>query len=1077
MIQANALTLEDSMSAFLRKILFLAIFIFAFQDSSYAQASWEKFGQNRVQFREFSWRYYDSTHFRAFYYKPGKELAQYILSEAEQDLTNIVQLMGGRLPRKLNLILYNSYNEYIQSNIGRQNDGQLNQADGGVVEVVGDNIPIYFTGSHEDLKKQVRKGVAKVIKDNMLFGDNIKDVVKNAIKMNVPEWYTAGYVQYISEDWSPDNEAEMQSLLAIDSTSKFNALAQQKPELIGFSFWQFVSKKYGENYISNLLYLTRFRKSVDQAMEIVLKKKSKEVYQEWRDYYSVKEALANVDDIHFGKKLSTKVKSKFDANYSQFKLSPNASQVAFVERHEGLYKVIIQETSDGDQAVTLDGGIRSLKETNDPNYPTIAWSHNGKKLAILYLKNNHLFITLHNVRTQTKDKKFIKTRKIERITGMCFSANENTLIISGIKKGQSDIFRYTFRGNRLVPVTNDIYDDREPSYVSNGERQGILFVSNRNSAVLDDAAAQESHDFNNNFNIYFFDEKQGKKVIQVTKGPAKVSNPQQFGTDEISYIQEENGKLIRKIAKFEKDENNETYFSFKKSSTIPYSILDQNYQHSSFSLMEIIKRDGAVHVYNTDVKDLRKFDEEHANEVAPEPEAPPLPEEVYSEYLTEFEDSDTTSLLHNIFTGRIRTNTKKQNQEHRGGLLKRRYKRYTPTFYPDFIATSLDNSLLFTRYQPYSPSTAGFENPPLSGLLTLSLNDIMEDYQVTGGIRMPSDFNGITYFLEFGNFKKRLDWKFLYFHTARNQQFGPASAPDSLFTPYTFSGKLGSEYFQTTLTYPFNPVHSLHLNFGLRYDWTRYQATDKYSIEFPSKADYWSFMRFEYVYDNSINPIMNIWKGTRGKAFAEYQYKLNSPSKGFYNMGFDVRNYKGIYKNFILASRFAGAVSGGSTKLLYFLGGVDNPIIPNIEFNTRIDPEEDYAFQTTATNLRGYKQRSRAGSSYFVINEELRLPVYNTFFKRSIKSGFLRNLQLVAFTDIGTAWRGLLPDEDNIVTTRMIFQDPVNVIIRDSQRYLGMGYGAGIRTRLLGYFMRVDAAWNIDGGRKPMWHISLATDF
>ncbi len=43
-----------------------------------------------------------------------------------------------------------------------------------------------------------------------------------------------------------------------------------------------------------------------------------------------------------------------------------------------------------------------------------------------------------------------------------------------------------------------------------------------------------------------------------------------------------------------------------------------------------------------------------------------------------------------------------------------------------------------------------------------------------------------------------------------------------------------------------------------------------------------------------------------------------------------------------------------------------------------------------------------------------------------------------------------------------------------------MGTGAGFRTTLLGYFLRVDMAWGIDGGivsKKPMWLFSFSKDF
>jgi hypothetical protein len=42
------------------------------------------------------------------------------------------------------------------------------------------------------------------------------------------------------------------------------------------------------------------------------------------------------------------------------------------------------------------------------------------------------------------------------------------------------------------------------------------------------------------------------------------------------------------------------------------------------------------------------------------------------------------------------------------------------------------------------------------------------------------------------------------------------------------------------------------------------------------------------------------------------------------------------------------------------------------------------------------------------------------------------------------------------------------------------GFGAGVRTNILGYFIRIDAGWGNDGNSinsKPIWHLSLSKDF
>lgn len=41
------------------------------------------------------------------------------------------------------------------------------------------------------------------------------------------------------------------------------------------------------------------------------------------------------------------------------------------------------------------------------------------------------------------------------------------------------------------------------------------------------------------------------------------------------------------------------------------------------------------------------------------------------------------------------------------------------------------------------------------------------------------------------------------------------------------------------------------------------------------------------------------------------------------------------------------------------------------------------------------------------------------------------------------------------------------------------GYGFGARSTLLGYFMRVDAAWQMNGvfKGKPQWYVAMGLDF
>ncbi len=1059
----------------MRRKLFLVLFFTTVFWGSKGQASWEPFGQNRVQYRTFEWKYFDSVHFRAFYYDYGKANALYAVSIAEQELSHIVYMMGGRLNKKLNIILYNTFGDYRQTNLGRKND-ELNAANGGKLDVAGDNIAVYFNGDHEALRKQIRSGIAKVIKDNMLFGDNLKDVVKNAVQMNLPEWYTLGYVSFIANEWSGENDAIVRNGLSLKGKKHILDLAISNPAIFGQSFWHFISEKYGENYISNLLYLTRYRKSVSSAIESVFKKPSKEIYQEWEEFYQlpVQGQLSGTDSMA-GRSLYAIIKNKTNAQYSHMVASPSGREIAFVEKKDGQFRIYIQDVKYNRAYLIIEGGIRAMEELADPDYPIICWSPSGNKMAALYQQRNVLNLRIFTTGKRIMEKRSIPPRKVDRITGMCFMSDENSLAITAIKKGQSDLYTLTIKNNKLEAITNDNFDEKEPRFVENGTSTGILFLSNRTSRYINQS--DKSDEYKQNFNLYLYDPKRGTNLVPLSNTAGSINYPIQWGLEQYSYLEDLNGTLNRKIVSIEKSGTSPDTFSTTNAQPVPFTILGQEYIQKNATVTEVTKEKRNYLIYSIPFSVLKDQQEKYESELRNQPDTSKAllnitNQSTATEYITPFDqETDSTVLLDNIFSS-TRKNTSRYNTFNTASI-NSKAKPYKSTFYPDFIQTTIDNTLLFTRYQPRDNQ---YNNPPLYLFSTFTLTDVMEDYKITAGARHELNLSSpLEYFLKYANFRRRTDWGVVYYHSS---QQGIVSAPPSSTIPYQgVLAKKGMDFIQSNFAYPLDMLKSVRLQFGIRYDRTRYLAQDQYTIEIPSSKQYTMVSHLEYVYDNTINPMLNIWKGTRAKFFADYMYSFNNKLNGYLNVGYDARNYITLYKNVILASRLAGAHSLAKAKVLYYLGGVDNAIYsgPDAAGTTSSDIGTSN-FQSLATNLRGYKQGARKGSSFIVLNEEIRMPVYNTFFSRPIKSGFIRNLQVITFADAGITMKGILPTSENIVNQIRIRDNQSNVSVY-IDRSAALGYGFGLRSRFLGYFLRTDFAWNIGGGKKPMYHVSLATDF
>ncbi len=423
---------------------------------------------------------------------------------------------------------------------------------------------------------------------------------------------------------------------------------------------------------------------------------------------------------------------------------------------------------------------------------------------------------------------------------------------------------------------------------------------------------------------------------------------------------------------------------------------------------------------------------------------------------------------------------------------------YKPVkFGADYGGISFSNAILFNRYQQYGggagPIMLG-SNTSLNGLIRLGTSELMEDQRIFGGFRLSTNLKDNEWLFGYENYKKRFDWGLTYY---RNAYEAVVFDPDPQFDGDEFTGKVFSNIYMGNISYPFDRTKRVGLSFGVRNDRNVIHTdirTDQ-TLKLPNTQRRFALTHAEYVYDNSLNPTQNIWTGLRYKVYFDWNTDItkadsNNPKPGKYNFnwGFDVRYYYPIYRNFIWAGRAAAEFSWGSQKTIYYLGGADGWLM--FGNNTKSDgtyrffnpnnvpSNDDYAFQTLLGNMRGFVQNVANGNNAVILNSEFRLPVWTTFFNRPINNAFVRNFQLTQFIDLGTAWNGAYK---GIARPSSIYGVPpvqIQKVVGGVGPFAG-GYGFGARSMLLGYFLKVDVAWEMNGlfKGKPLWYLSLGLDF
>lgn len=1095
-----------------------------------AQSYVETFGQNRVQDRKFDWKFFDTKHFRVYHYdRSGRQLGRYVAEEAENNIKVIEKKMGGQFPDRFNIVLYNSYDDYRQTNIGLKDESQISQMTiSGTWNLVGDKLVVYHTGKHTDLQRQIQAGMAQVVMERMIYGESFKKMAKTQLLMNLPPWVTQGFIAYLVDGWNTEANSEWKRLMDSRPKAGFYELSEEYPEVAGKAFWKFISDNYGNEKMKDLLSAMQQKTSLNKTMKdkANLGLKITKAYDSCMTYYK---KSYRQDSVHqelpdsSAGLISLKV-PKDNTTIRDIIVSPRGSEIAYVAWRDGEYKIYTQKTTfDQVQSVLLEGGQKDLTEAVDPSYPLLAWSAAGNKLAILYKKGKKTHLRIYNSIKGRIENYVIPPNRFDRVLGMSFMEDDDKLVFSAIKKSQTDLYEFKIKGSKMTNITDDAWDDIGPVFVNGASRRGILFLSNRPKANMD-VPVEVNQLPNGPMNVYFYNTTtKRRELLQVSDFPTgHVSQPIQYGIENFAYLYDGNGIVNKYVVMFGRTSKNMDSAYALPVTNYNTSIISHQYNVASGGVADVVQEKKKYMVY------FHKL-EMPGDSAQPKVLTPTLLSQEKPQFNPNIEGSNVKfdfsnrpadklitlpevksgNAFQTEFTDTISGGLRRKKQRHAdikvadgkpgpevtdsstlavindSAYVKMKPTTYRVSFKPDGFNVRVDNSTLFSQYQPYGANGGNYQNPDLSLLTTINMVELMEDHKITAGFQLPINLSSSAYFLQYKNTRHRLDWGLLLLRTQSKQNayviYSDSSGQSGFIREQLF--KNITNMVQAEISYPFDRVRSLRFHTAFRQDRKVQKAQDTLSLvyEIPNTNKNWTMNRLEYVFDNTLSPILNIRKGTRYKIYAEYLNEIGGEKQTMYNIGLDFRTYQKVYKQMIWATRLAYAHSDGTGKVQYQLGGVDNWISPKTDNGA--SSNGNYGFVALATTLRGYKQGAFKGNNFAVLSTEVRLPLMATFVKRPVQSPILKNLQLVAFIDAGSAWQGFLPSGENLSTTYNFPQYNLpgatnNVFLTvtvPNKAQLGVGVGAGLRTMLFGYFVRFDYAMNGEGG--SMYYLGLGTDF
>lgn len=1062
------------------------------------QAHRVQFGKNRIQYKYFDWQYYYSDNFEVYYYDGGEDLAKRSIEYLESEFSRITETIGYPPYAKTRVFLYNSIGDKQQSNVGvKGKDFTV----GGQTNFVKSQVEIAYSGDYSSFRKKLVFGVTDMLVQEMLFGGNIAEMFQTTFSTPIPRWFTSGISAYVAYGWSKESDDLVREYTYTNLTDKFVKLSPEANVLLGQSIWNFVAQRYGQRSISNILNLARIIRNEENSIARTLGLPYDRFMGEWRSFYNNQQVTLlesyNVpapENIVSGKNVRS-------ASYTSIEFSPDGNLLAYAAMEKGKYEVLVRNLSSNKEIVIFKGGNRLLNQEVDTKLPLISWA-DETTLGIITNEQGENMLTIKRV--GERGKQSIAIPRLSRIQSFDFKDNGRVAVMTGDLNGRSDAFLYNINRGQIRRITSDNYDVKDARFVP--ESNLVVFSSNRdkNNILAQGPTMLEESEIHK-FNVFSYDLDLLDTVFdKLTNALAMDVNPVAESREYVYYLSDQQG--INNLYRHSRADS----LSIQLSNFL-YGIkqYDIDFENNRIAFVSIHESRDAIFIETLD-PDRNLF-----TPVTPRraQETTKILADIRRQRLADSNTNDTTQVIDekqsplakaperavNLKEGTI--NTENYTFEGRAKVDTKDYKferpatnNTTPTQGKSFLSiyqnTTTENQIkgpvpYETRFQTDNLVTTFVidELRSFSQLMEIQMNDFLENHRFYGGLLIPYNFNsGYDVFGEYHYLKNRIDWSARYFRKSIQRE-------DNFFRQ-----RYNLNRFEVGAAIPYSP--HLRLELAPFYAQARYLDLDPRlllnpppTIE-PETTSNYAGVTASVVFDNSVVISTNVHEGTRGKFTYETHRSVNDQAVSFNRIQADLRHYQRLSRGVYATARvFYGSYFGDAPKK-YVLGGVDNWAFNKTQSSG--DENDPFIFQTLTdnsdllfhqfTNLRGYDYNTFNGRNVLTFSAELRLPVSQMLNNKELRSNFLRNLQLVGFYDIGSAWDDLSPfKSQNNLNIEVIEQEgsPFSAVINNFNNPWLQSTGIGVRTMLFGFFSRLDLSWPIRNFevQSARFQVSFGYDF